>query len=62
MSAYGLGPAGATTITPAARESFTKIAKLEVADAANAFAAASALRPVDTGAIRIFAILCPLFR
>ena len=39
MSAYGLGPAGATTVTPTARDTHTKIAKLEVADAATAFAA-----------------------
>ena len=39
MAAYGVGPAGVSVITPTARSSVTKIAKIEVADAANAFAA-----------------------
>ena len=39
MSAYGVGPAGVSVITPSPRCSITKIAKIEVADAATAFAA-----------------------
>ena len=39
MAAYGVGPAGVTTITPAARESYVKMGILEVADGSTGFAA-----------------------
>ena len=39
MAAYGIGPAGVTTITPPARELYVKTVKLEVADGATGFAA-----------------------
>lgn len=39
MAAYGIGPAGVTTITPPARESLVKMGKLEVADGSTGFAA-----------------------
>lgn len=39
MAAYGIGPAGITTITPPARNVLTKVAKVEVADGAVGFAA-----------------------
>ena len=39
MAAYGIGPAGVTTITPASRELYVKTAKLEVADGSTGFAA-----------------------
>lgn len=39
MAAYGVGPAGVSVITPPARDTLTKLAKLEVADAAVGFAA-----------------------
>ena len=32
MAAYGIGPAGITTTTPAVRETYTKVGILEVAD------------------------------
>lgn len=39
MAAYGIGPAGVTSITPAARDPYVKLGKLEVADGATGFAA-----------------------
>ena len=39
MAAYGIGPAGVTTITPPSREKYVKTAKLEVADGSTGFAA-----------------------
>lgn len=39
MAAYGIGPAGVTTITPPARELYVKLGKLEVADGSTGFAA-----------------------
>lgn len=39
MAAYGIGPAGVTAITPAARDPYVKLGKLEVADGATGFAA-----------------------
>lgn len=39
MAAYGIGPAGVTTITPAARELLSKVGILEVADGSTGFAA-----------------------
>lgn len=39
MAAYGVGPAGVTTITPTARESLVKVGILEVADGSTGFAA-----------------------
>jgi len=39
MAAYGIGPAGVTTITPAARDPYVKMGILEVADGSTGFAA-----------------------
>lgn len=39
MAAYGVGPAGVTTVTPAARDPYVKLGKLEVADGSTGFAA-----------------------
>jgi hypothetical protein len=39
MAAYGIGPAGVTTITPAARDPYVKMGVLEVADGSTGFAA-----------------------
>lgn len=39
MAAYGIGPAGVTTTTPAARDPYVKLGKLEVADGSTGFAA-----------------------
>lgn len=39
MAAYGVGPAGVTSVTPAARESYVKYGILEVADGSTGFAA-----------------------
>ena len=39
MAAYGVGPAGVTLVTPAARESYVKYGILEVADGSTGFAA-----------------------
>jgi len=39
MAAYGIGPAGVTTVTPASRESYEKLGLLEVADGSTGFAA-----------------------
>ena len=39
MAAYGIGPAGVTAITPAARDPYVKLGKIEVADGATGFAA-----------------------
>ena len=39
MAAYGIGPAGVTTITPSSLELYVKTAKLEVADGSTGFAA-----------------------
>lgn len=39
MAAYGIGPAGVTTVTPAARDPYVKMGILEVADGSTGFAA-----------------------
>lgn len=39
MAAYGVGPAGVSSITPPARDTLVKVGKLEVADGATGFAA-----------------------
>lgn len=39
MAAYGIGPAGVSTITPAARDPYVKMGKVEVADGTTGFAA-----------------------
>lgn len=39
MAAYGVGPAGVTTITPVARETLSKVGILSVADGSTGFAA-----------------------
>jgi len=39
MAAYGVGPAGVTTITPAARDPYVKLGIVEVADGSTGFAA-----------------------
>jgi len=39
MAAYGIGPAGVTSITPAARDPYVKLGKLEVADSTTGVAA-----------------------
>ena len=39
MAAYGVGPAGITSITPAARDPYVKLGIIEVADGSTGFAA-----------------------
>lgn len=39
MAAYGVGPSGVTSITPAARDPYVKLGIIEVADGSTGFAA-----------------------
>lgn len=54
MAAYGVGPAGVSSITPAARDPYVKIGRIDVADGSTGFAAFGL--PVNAVVVGVYTI------